>query len=169
MTTFHFGDISRRGLIASALLASLVGCGGSDEDPPKLTAAAVSSPDQFGAQAAKQILDQGGNAVDAGVAVAFALAVTLPSAGNIGGGGFMTIYMDGKPYFVDYREKAPGAATPTMYLDANGDVIPRLSLDGSLAFLADRSSPVLAIVDVGRQEVVRRTEPFGHFIRSKRG
>ena len=133
MTTFHFGDISRRGLIASALLASLVGCGGSDEDPPKLTAAAVSSPDQFGAQAAKQILDQGGNAVDAGVAVAFALAVTLPSAGNIGGGGFMTIYMDGKPYFVDYREKAPGAATPTMYLDANGDVIPRLSLDGSLA------------------------------------
>ncbi|MEG1203311.1 MAG: gamma-glutamyltransferase, partial [Comamonas sp.] len=75
----------------------------------------------------------GGNAVDAGVAVAFSLAVTLPSAGNIGGGGFMTIYMDGKPYFVDYREKAPGAATSTMYLDASGEVIPGLSLNGSLA------------------------------------
>ncbi len=95
------------------------------------SAGAVSSPNTFGAQAAKQILDQGGNAVDAGVAVAFALAVTLPSAGNIGGGGFMTMYMEGKPYFIDYREKAPGAATPTMYLDAKGDVIPRLSLDGS--------------------------------------
>lgn len=133
MTTFRLGKIQRRTLIVSAVLASLVGCGGGDNNKPLLKAAAVSSPDQFGAQAAKLILDQGGNAVDAGVAVAFALAVTLPSAGNIGGGGFMTIYMDGKPYFIDYREKAPGAASPTMYLDASGNVIPRLSLDGSLA------------------------------------
>ena len=112
MTTFRLGKIQRRTLIVSAVLASLVGCGGGDNNKPLLKAAAVSSPDQFGAQAAKLILDQGGNAVDAGVAVAFALAVTLPSAGNIGGGGFMTIYMDGKPYFIDYREKAPGAASP---------------------------------------------------------
>ncbi|MDB5893794.1 MAG: ggt [Rhodoferax sp.] len=125
--------LRRRTLLAVALSAGLAGCGGSDGDQPQLKASAISSPDRFGAQAAKTILDQGGNAVDAGVAVAFALAVTLPSAGNIGGGGFMTIYMDGKPYFVDYREKAPGAATPTMYLDASGNVIPRLSLDGSLA------------------------------------
>lgn len=133
MKNTSLGDIGRRTFIASALLASLVGCGGDDDNNPQLTASAVSSPDAFGADTAKAILDQGGNAVDAGVAVAFSLAVTLPSAGNIGGGGFMTIYMDGKPYFVDYREKAPGAATPTMYLDAKGDVIPRLSLDGSLA------------------------------------
>ena len=128
--------LRRRTLFAAALLAGVVGCGGSDDahDPPALLkAAAVSSPDPFGAAAAKLILEQGGNAVDAGVAVGFTLAVTLPSAGNIGGGGFMTVYMDGKPYFVDYREKAPGAATPTMYLDSKGDVIPRLSLDGSLA------------------------------------
>lgn len=126
--------ITRRMLVASALLASLVGCGGSDDDDNvRLTAGAVSAPDRFGAETAQQILQAGGNAVDAGVAVGFALAVTLPAAGNIGGGGFMTIYMDGKPYFVDYREKAPGAATPTMYLDADGNVIPRLSLDGSLA------------------------------------
>lgn len=126
--------ITRRMLVASVLLSSLVGCGSSDDDDkPQLTAGAVSSPDRFGAETAQQILRSGGNAVDAGVAVGFALAVTLPAAGNIGGGGFMTIYMDGKPYFVDYREKAPGAATPTMYLDADGNVIPRLSLDGSLA------------------------------------
>jgi gamma-glutamyltranspeptidase / glutathione hydrolase len=135
MTMFDHARFTRRSLVASALLAALVGCGGGgdDDDTPQLTAGAVSSPDQFGAQTAKQILEMGGNAVDAGVAVGFTLAVTLPAAGNIGGGGFMTIYMDGKPYFVDYREKAPGAATPTMYLDAKGDVIPRLSLDGALA------------------------------------
>jgi gamma-glutamyltranspeptidase/glutathione hydrolase len=145
MKTLKLGDVRRRSVIASALLAGLVGCGGGGGDnsqqptqqaqqpQPVLKAGAVSSPNPFGAQAAKQVLDQGGNAVDAGVAVAFALAVTFPAAGNIGGGGFMTIYMEGKPYFVDYREKAPGAATPTMYLDASGNVVPGLSLNGSLA------------------------------------
>lgn len=143
MTAHLPQKIIRRTFIASLLLVGLAGCGGggggdstpqtSTAPPAVLTAAAVSAPDQFGAQTAKMILDQGGNAVDAGVAVAFTLAVTLPSAGNLGGGGFMTVYMDGKPYFLDYREKAPGAATPTMYLDAKGEVIPGLSLDGSLA------------------------------------
>lgn len=133
MTQLTFFHVRRRSILATALLVGLVGCGGSDDDKPLLRAAAVSSPDKFGAEAAKLVLQQGGNAVDAGVAVAFALAVTLPAAGNIGGGGFMTIYMDGKPYFIDYREKAPGAATPTMFLDDKGEVIPRLSLDGSLA------------------------------------
>jgi gamma-glutamyltranspeptidase/glutathione hydrolase len=118
------------------LLAATLGlsaCGGDGDDSTALSAGAVSSPDQFGAAAAKQVLDAGGNAVDAGVATAFTLAVTLPAAGNLGGGGFMTAWMDGKPYFLDFREKAPGAATPTMYLDKNGEVIPGLSLDGSLA------------------------------------
>ena len=118
------------------LLAATLGlsaCGGDGDDSTALSAGAVSSPDQFGAAAAKQVLDAGGNAVDAGVATAFTLAVTLPAAGNLGGGGFMTAWMDGKAYFLDFREKAPGAATPTMYLDKNGEVIPGLSLDGSLA------------------------------------
>jgi gamma-glutamyltranspeptidase/glutathione hydrolase len=118
-------------LVATTL--GLVACGGDGDDSTALSAGAVSSPDQFGAAAAKQVLDAGGNAVDAGVATAFALAVTLPAAGNLGGGGFMTAWMDGKAYFLDFREKAPGAATPTMYLDKNGNVIPGLSLDGSLA------------------------------------
>jgi gamma-glutamyltranspeptidase / glutathione hydrolase len=71
------------------------------------------------------ILRSGGNAVDAAVAVGFALAVTHPFAGNIGGGGFMLIRLaDGRTTFIDFREKAPGKATHDMYLDASGNVMP---------------------------------------------
>src|SRR5271170_4226384 len=77
------------------------------------------------------ILRQGGNAVDAAVAVGFALAVVYPFAGNIGGGGFMLIRdHNGKAHFLDYREKAPAAATRDMYLDAQGNVVPGMSLIG---------------------------------------
>ncbi|MBB3658127.1 gamma-glutamyltranspeptidase/glutathione hydrolase [Rhizobium sp. BK650] len=80
------------------------------------------------------VLKNGGNAVDAAVAVGYALAVVYPTAGNLGGGGFMTIRMkDGKTTFLDFRERAPLAATKTMYLDAKGDIVPRASLDGYLA------------------------------------
>lgn len=80
------------------------------------------------------ILKAGGNAVDAAVAVQFALAVVYPGAGNIGGGGFM-VYRDkdGKAYTLDYREKAPGRATQNMYLDSAGNVRPGLSISGHLA------------------------------------
>ncbi|MCM2291840.1 gamma-glutamyltransferase [Allorhizobium sp. BGMRC 0089] len=81
-----------------------------------------------------KVLKEGGNAVDAAVAVAYTLAVTYPTAGNLGGGGFMTLRMaDGRTDFIDFREKAPLAATKTMYLDAKGDIVPRASLDGYLA------------------------------------
>jgi len=67
------------------------------------------------------VLQSGGNAVDAAVAVGFTLAVTHPSAGNIGGGGFLLVrFADGRSTFIDFRERAPEAATPTMYLDASG-------------------------------------------------
>lgn len=139
-----------RAFVAVAFTLALFGCGsGAVRDhrqhspaavaniggppPAVLTAGAVASPDRFGAEAARQIFEAGGNAADAAVATAFALAVTLPSAGNVGGGGFMTLWMDGKPYFLDYREKAPAAASSTMYLDANGDVVRGLNLNGSLA------------------------------------
>lgn len=80
------------------------------------------------------VLKSGGNAVDAAVAVGYALAVVHPTAGNLGGGGFMTIRMkDGTTTFLDFRERAPLAATKTMYLDAKGDIVPRASLDGYLA------------------------------------
>ena len=78
-----------------------------------------------------EILRQGGNAVDAAVATGFSLAVVHPAAGNIGGGGFMLVRMaDGAIHFLDYREKAPKAATRNMYLDAQGNVIPDASLVG---------------------------------------
>jgi gamma-glutamyltranspeptidase/glutathione hydrolase len=98
-----------------------------------LNAGAVAAPDQYGAKVAALILQAGGNAVDAAVATAFTLAVTYPEAGNIGGGGFMTLYVDGKPYFLDYREIAPKAATKTMYLNDKGEVIENLSLVGTKA------------------------------------
>ncbi|SJN38827.1 gamma-glutamyltransferase [Psychrobacter sp. JB385] len=82
-----------------------------------------------------QILKDGGNAVDAGVAVGFALAVTLPRAGNIGGGGFMMIYdaKQGKTVALDYREKAPSSATRDMYLDSAGNAVSDLSRYHGLA------------------------------------
>ncbi|MDG9882998.1 gamma-glutamyltransferase [Pseudomonas putida CSV86] len=98
-----------------------------------LEGGAVAAPDQYGAQVAADILKKGGNAVDAAVATAFTLAVTYPEAGNIGGGGFMTLYMDGKAYFLDYREVAPKAATRNMYLDDKGEIIENLSLVGARA------------------------------------
>ena len=80
------------------------------------------------------ILKRGGNAIDAAVAVGYALAVVYPAAGNLGGGGFMTITLaDGRKTFLDFREKAPLAATANMYLDAQGNVIPGLSTNGYLA------------------------------------
>ncbi len=99
----------------------------------QLTGSAVAVADKYSADAAEKIFKQGGNAVDAAVAIAFTLAVTYPEAGNIGGGGFMTLYVDGKPYFLDYRERAPLAATKDMYLDRDGNVIKGMSLYGPRA------------------------------------
>ena len=95
--------------------------------------AAVAMPDSYSAEVAKTILTEGGNAIDAAIAAQFVIAVTLPEAGNIGGGGFMTIYKDGSPSFLDYREVAPEKAHRDMYLDENGTVIPYLSLYGILS------------------------------------
>ncbi|TLU59939.1 gamma-glutamyltransferase [Thalassotalea litorea] len=89
--------------------------------------AAVAMPDSYSAQVAKDILQDGGNAIDAAIAAQFVLAVTLPEAGNIGGGGFMTIFHEGKGDFLDYREVAPLAASRDMYLDKQNNVIPHLS------------------------------------------
>jgi gamma-glutamyltranspeptidase/glutathione hydrolase len=125
-------------LLAVPLLA---GCERAAESPPPPVAepataertAAVAIPDRHGAAVAEQILRNGGNAVDAAVAVGFSLAVTYPVAGNIGGGGFMLTYMDGETTFLDYRETAPLAANRDMYLDANGEVIEQASLIGAPA------------------------------------
>jgi gamma-glutamyltranspeptidase/glutathione hydrolase len=100
--------------------------------PPTLAKhAMVVSIHHDASDAGLAMLKQGGNAVDAAVAVGFALAVVFPQAGNLGGGGFMLIRMHtGQAHFLDYREKAPAAATADMYLDAQKNVVPGLSTLG---------------------------------------
>src|SRR5271169_2694238 len=86
--------------------------------------AIVVSVHELASRVGAEIMQAGGNAIDAAVATGFALAVVYPPAGNIGGGGFMLIRLaDGKTHFLDYREKAPAAATRDMYLDAQGNVV----------------------------------------------
>lgn len=91
----------------------------------------VATDEELGSQAGVEILKSGGNAVDAAVAVAFALAVVEPAAGNIGGGGFMLVRLaDGKATFFDYRETAPGKATREMYIGKDGKLDPETSVIG---------------------------------------
>ena len=96
----------------------------------KTAQAAVAMPDSYSSDVARAILEQGGNAVDAAIAAQFVLAVTLPEAGNIGGGGFMLIQKDGQGDFIDYRETAPIAAHRDMYLDDKGNVVANKSIYG---------------------------------------
>ena len=92
--------------------------------------AMVVAQEPLAVDAGLRVLQSGGNAIDAAVAVAFALAVTYPYAGNIGGGGFLLArFADGRTTFIDFREKAPLAATRNMYLDADGAVT-KDSLEG---------------------------------------
>src|SRR5437763_7210135 len=91
----------------------------------------VVTDEELGSQAGIEILKRGGNAVDAAVATAFALAVVEPAAGNIGGGGFMLIRLaDGKTTFLDYRETAPGKATRDMYIGKDGKLDEEASVIG---------------------------------------
>lgn len=91
----------------------------------------VVSDDPLASAAGEEILKEGGNAVDAAVAVAFALAVVYPEAGNLGGGGFMLVRQaSGKAAFIDYREEAPKRATAKMYLNPDGSLIPNSSTTG---------------------------------------
>ncbi|MBB1409334.1 gamma-glutamyltransferase [Pseudoalteromonas sp. SG44-17] len=96
----------------------------------KTAQAAVAMPDSYSSDVARAILEQGGNAVDAAIAAQFVLAVTLPEAGNIGGGGFMLIQKDGQGDFIDYRETGPIAAHRDMYLDDKGNVVANKSIYG---------------------------------------
>lgn len=114
--------------------------------PVRAPVGMVASVEPYATSVGVYILRRGGNAVDAAIAVALALAVTWPEAGNLGGGGFMLIRKaDGTAEAIDYRERAPIAATKTMYLDANGNVIKDLSLVGYKAIAVPGTVAGLAL------------------------
>jgi gamma-glutamyltranspeptidase / glutathione hydrolase len=96
------------------------------ENPAEVRRGLVVAVDPLAARVGAEILHRGGNAIDAAVATSFALSVTYPEAGNIGGGGFMVVRMaaKGEAFCVDYRETAPRLATPRMFLDARGNIDP---------------------------------------------
>jgi gamma-glutamyltranspeptidase/glutathione hydrolase len=107
---------------------------GASRAPVRAHHGMVASTSPEATRAGLEVLKAGGNAIDAAVAVGFALAVTHPSAGNLGGGGFMVIRLaDGRETTIDFRETAPARASRDMFLDARGEVVPRRSLEGPLA------------------------------------
>jgi gamma-glutamyltranspeptidase/glutathione hydrolase len=126
-----------RGLVALAVLVSLtVGLGQAAAADPRAvagTGGAVASAELEASRAGVEVLAAGGNAADAAVATALALAVVHPQAGNLGGGGFAVSRFGGRVTALDFRETAPAAALPDMYLDERGQPIPESSLVGPLA------------------------------------
>lgn len=122
-------------LLSLAALTLLVRpAAAADPAPVSASRGMVVTAQRLASEVGAQVLRDGGNAVDAAVAVGYALAVTYPAAGNLGGGGFMTLRLaDGRTAFLDFRERAPLAATPGMFLDEAGNVAPRRSLDTWLA------------------------------------
>ncbi len=123
---------------AAALLA-LLGIGfplpvDSANDSAIGAHAAIATDQRLATDVGIRVLRAGGNAVDAAVAIGYTLAVTFPEAGNLGGGGFMLVRLaNGDAHFIDFRETAPAAATPGMYLDAKGNVVPDASVVGPLS------------------------------------
>ena len=96
----------------------------ASREPVRARHGVVASTNEVASHVGVEVMKRGGNAVDAAIAVAFALAVTHPAAGNLGGGGFMMIRLkDGRTTAIDYREMAPAAATRNIYLDKNGKLI----------------------------------------------
>lgn len=127
-------NLYRRFLILIISIATVSIAHAAGMQPERAERGMVVSVHALASEAGVEMMRAGGNAIDAAVATGFALAVVHPSAGNIGGGGFMLIRLEnGKTHFLDFREKAPGKATPTMYQDSDGNVIPGLSRLGYLA------------------------------------
>ena len=135
MTCTQGSRLFRSTLLASSLLiAAQSSSQAASVAPVAAENGMVVSAQHLATEVGVTVLKRGGNAVDAAVAVGYALAVVYPAAGNLGGGGFMTIQLaDGRKTFLDFREKAPLAATANMYLDKDGHVVKGLSTYGHLA------------------------------------
>src|SRR5271169_958662 len=148
------------GIVALALCGQALA--GSVMRPTHAPKAMVVSVQPDASDAGVEVMKAGGNAVDAAVAVGFALAVSHPQAGNIGGGGFMLFRRpDGEVHFVDYREKAPSKATADMYLDKNGNVIKDMSTLGYKAIAVPGSVAGLAYAEKhwGKLSLAQVMEP----------
>ncbi len=132
-------DSMKLDLFSTALVAAILALGqhsawAASQPPVAAENGMVVTAQHLATRVGVDVLKDGGNAVDAAVAVGYALAVVYPAAGNLGGGGFMTIQLaDGRKTFLDFREKAPLAATANMYLDKDGNVVKGLSTNGHLA------------------------------------
>jgi gamma-glutamyltranspeptidase/glutathione hydrolase len=126
---------TRASLVVAGWLYQLCAIAHAASPPPVAAEnGMVVTAQRHATQVGVDVLKRGGNAIDAAVAVGYALAVTYPAAGNLGGGGFMTLHLaDGRQTFIEFREKAPLAATADMYLDPQGKVIPGRSTRGHLA------------------------------------
>ena len=130
----HTINLRDKSFLALTVAAVIILCAACNKSPQPVSAenGMVVSTSSYASKVGIEILKKGGNAIDAAVAVGFALAVTYPSAGNLGGGGFMVIHLaDGKNITIDYREKAPLAAYRDMYLNNSGDFVPELSQQGT--------------------------------------
>src|SRR6185503_14555652 len=122
---------SKNSHIAFVAITLLSCVAAGQNTPARFEHGCVVTDSKIASQVGADILKKGGNAVDAAIATAFALAVTFPTAGNIGGGGFMLVRLaDGRSVAIDYRERAPLSATKDMYLDSSGNVIRGLSTSG---------------------------------------
>ena len=132
------------------------------QQPVRSAHGMVATDDPLASQAGVEILKRGGNAVDAAVATAFALAVVEPAAGNIGGGGFMLVRLaNGKTTFFDYREMAPGRATRDMYIMPNGKLDPEASTIGyrSVAVPGTVAGLALALKTFGKLKLADVIQP----------
>ena len=128
----HF--LFRLALLGSVSALCAAGVQAASVAPVAAEHGMVVTAQHLATQVGVDVLKKGGNAIDAAVAVGYALAVVYPAAGNLGGGGFMTLQLaDGRKTFLDFREKAPLGASANMYLDASGNVVKGLSTKGYLA------------------------------------
>ncbi|MGJ7507763.1 gamma-glutamyltransferase [Variovorax sp. GT1P44] len=134
MKTLEWTSVLRTTVAAALALAGAAQLHAASQAPVAAESGMVVSAQHLATKVGVDVLKRGGNAIDSAVAVGYALAVVYPAAGNLGGGGFMTVQLaDGRKTFFDFREKAPLAATANMYLDKDGNVIKGLSTNGHLA------------------------------------
>ena len=125
---------ARSAVVMALALAGVTQLHAASRAPAAAENGMVVSAQHLATRIGVDVLKRGGNAIDSAVAVGYALAVVYPAAGNLGGGGFMTVQLaDGRKTFLDFREKAPLAATANMYLDKEGNVVKGLSTHGHLA------------------------------------